>query len=202
MKKLLFITILLLFTNFQANADDTILLNGNVSFDWAEKTQFERDENITKVKNLIYKDEIIKKYPKNEFMEKYKDFLKDKNLEKHYKEIINGKKQNETERLAGFYTKNNKFLYMYGIQYKNDIYTTYYYDLMGNLRYVDVMSENYPNYPYYSHQYRINGQLVGSIYFTAYDTQYVFKNGKFKGIWFKDTMFNANAKKILTRTNY
>lgn len=93
-------------------------------------------------------------------------------------------------------------MYMYGVQYKNDIYTTYYYDLMGNLRYIDKMSENYPNYPYYSHQYRINGELAGSIYFTSYDTQYVFKNEKFKGVWFKDTMFDSKAKKIMTRTNY
>ncbi len=182
-------------------ADETVI-TGGVSFDWTTKTQLERDENIEKVKNIIYNTNIIKKYPKNALRNEYKDYLKDKDLKKHYLEITNGKKQNETERLAGFYTNGDKLLYMYGIQYKNDIYTTYYYDMMGNLRYIDKMSENYPNFPYYSHQYRIDGKLAGSIYFSAYDTQYVFKNAKFKGLWFKDTMFNSKAKKIMTRTNY
>ena len=201
MKKLILLFTLLFFINY-ASADDNLVLQGLATFDWATKTQFERDENINKIKNIIYKDNIVKKYPRKEFKEKYKAFLKDENLKKHYIEISNGQKQNETERLAGFYTQKYNIMYMYGIQFKNDIYTTYYYDMMGNLRYIDKMSENYPNFPYYSHQYRIDGKLAGSIYFTAYDTQYVFKNGEFKGVWFKDTMFNAKAKKILTRTNY
>ncbi len=201
MKKLILLFTLLFFINY-ASADDNLVLQGLATFDWATKTQFERDENINKIKNIIYKDNIVKKYPRKEFKEKYKAFLKDENFKKHYIEISNGQKQNETERLAGFYTQKYNIMYMYGIQFKNDIYTTYYYDMMGNLRYIDKMSENYPNFPYYSHQYRIDGKLAGSIYFTAYDTQYVFKNGEFKGVWFKDTMFNAKAKKILTRTNY
>lgn len=201
MKKLILLFTLLFFINY-ASADDNLVLQGLATFDWATKTQFERDENINKIKNIIYKDNIVKKYPRKECKEKYKAFLKDENFKKHYIEISNGQKQNETERLAGFYTQKYNIMYMYGIQFKNDIYTTYYYDMMGNLRYIDKMSENYPNFPYYSHQYRIDGKLAGSIYFTAYDTQYVFKNGEFKGVWFKDTMFNAKAKKILTRTNY
>ena len=104
--------------------------------------------------------------------------------------------------LAGFFKFGDRILYAYGVQYKDNIYTTYYYDSFGNLKYIDKMSENYPKFPYYSHQYRISGELAGSFYFTSYDTQYEFKNGKFVGLWYKDTMFNAKAKKILTRTNY
>ncbi|MBR2526385.1 hypothetical protein IKE67_07960 [bacterium] len=200
MKKL-FLLFMLFVAVLPVCADD-VLLEGSVSFDWATKTQFERDENISQIRNIIYKDNIITKYNKNELKVQYKAFLKDKDRDKHYIEISNGKKENDTERLAGFYKFNGKLMYMYGVQYKNDIYTTYYYDLMGNLRYIDKMSENYPNYPYYSHQYRITGELAGSIYFTSYDTQYVFKNEKFKGVWFKDTMFDSKAKKIMTRTNY
>jgi len=200
MKKIFLIVALILFVN-PVFSEDT-QLSGTVSFDWATKTQFERDENISKVKSIIYSDNFIKKYPKNELKTQYKDFLKDKDYQKHYKEILDGKKQDETARLAGFFMADDRILYMYGLQYKNDIYTTYYYDALGNLRYIDKMSDNYPNFPYYSHQYRINGTLAGSIYFTQYDTQYVFNNGKFKGVWFKDTMFNSKAKKILTRTNY
>lgn len=200
MKKiLLFIAI---FVALPVFAENNLMLNGYASFDWAEKTQFERDANISKIKGIIYRENIVKKYNKKAFKDEYKDFLKDKDFKKHYIEITSGKKENSTERIAGFYTLNGKLLYMYGIQYKNNMNTTYYYDMAGNLRYVDKMSENYPNYPYYSHQYRINGTLASSIYFTSLETQYVFKNEKFKGVWYKDTMFDAKAKKIMTRTNY
>lgn len=199
MKKLFLFIVL--FAMLPAFADENVL-SGGVSFDWATKSQFERDENIEKVKNIIYSENFIKKYPKNEFKDTYKNFLKDADYKQHYQEILSGKKEDSNARFAGFFMADERILYMYGIQYKNDIYTTYYYDALGNLRYVDKMSENYPNYPYYSHQYRINGTLAGSIYFTKYDTQYVFNNEKFKGVWFKDTMFNSKAKKILTRTNY
>ena len=68
---------------------------------------------------------------------------------------------------------------------------------------MDEMSENYPNFPYYSKQYRINGHLVGAIYFTDKDTQYTYEpDGKFKGVWYMDKMFDSKAKLIMTRTNW
>ncbi len=202
--KNIFLAILLSFLILPvlANESDDALIHSNVSFDWVTKSQLERDKNIDDVREIIYSKSIISKYNKKDFKEQYKNYLKDENYRQHYMEILSGKKENETERLAGFFKFNDRVLYAYGIQYKNDIYTTYYYDALGNLRYIDKMSENYPNFPYYSHQYRITGELAGSFYFKSYDTQYEFKNGKFKGIWYKDTMFNANAKKIMTRTNY
>lgn len=200
MKKIVLLILLILFIN-PVFAEDTVL-QGVVSFNWANKSQFARDKNIEEIQNIIYKDNIEKKYPGNSLKLIYKNYLKDYNLKMHYDEITEGKKENQNERLAGFYKFNGKIMYMYGVQYKDDKYTTYYYDLFGNLRYIDRMSKNYPNFPYYSHQYRITGELAGSIYFTSYDTQYVFKNGKFQGVWYKDTMFDAKARKIMTRTNY
>ncbi len=200
MKKL-FLYLSIFCMTIPAFADD-LVLNGNVSFDWATKSQFERDQNIADIKDKIYQNNIVEKYSKKDFREQYRDFLKDKDREKHYIEISEGLKENPTERLAGFYAKGDKYIYMYGIEYKNDISTIYYYDMLGNLRYIDKMSENYPNYPYYTLQYRVNGTLAGVVYFTSKDTQYVYKNGNFKGVWFNDTMFNSKAKKIMTRTNY
>ena len=184
-----------------AIADETIL-NGNVSFDWATKSQLERDENIAQIKKLIYKDDLVTKYPKKDFRAQHAEFLKDKDRDRHYIEISEGIKENQNERLAGFYFKGEKIMYMYGIQYKNDKNTIYYYDMFGNLRYVDKFSENYPNFPYYTLKYKANGELTSTSYFTAENVQYMYKNGKFIGIWFNDTMFNSKAKKIMTRTNY
>lgn len=92
---------------------------------------------------------------------------------------------------------------MYAIQYKNKPRTAYYYSGFGKLRYVDEISDNYPNFPYYSKQYRADGTLAGAIYFTSRDMQYIYEpDGKFKGVWFKEKMFDINAKQILTRTNW
>ncbi len=203
MKKLFtVIFILSIFVNIPALSEENFILQGKVNFDWAEKSQFERDLQIEEIKNTIYKDEFVKKYPKKAFKSDYADFLKDKNYKSNYLTLKSGKNETKDANLSGFFSKNEKILFIYGIQYKNNIYTKYYYDAMGNLRYIDTFSSNYPNYPYFTHQYRIDGSLAGSVYFKDKDTQYIFKNEKFSGVWFKNTMFNRKAKKIMTRSNY
>ena len=203
MKKLFtVIFILSIFVNIPALSEENFILQGKVNFDWAEKSQFERDLQIEEIKNTIYKDEFVKKYPKKAFKSDYADFLKDKNYKSNYFTLKSGKNETKDANLSGFFSKNEKILFIYGIQYKNNIYTKYYYDAMGNLRYIDTFSTNYPNYPYFTHQYRIDGSLAGSVYFKDKDTQYIFKNEKFSGVWFKNTMFNRKAKKIMTRSNY
>lgn len=202
MKKNLILLLLFVIILSPSIASEQITLNGNINFDWVTKTQLERDTNIEHIRKTLYSDNPTSKYSKKEFINTYKDYLKDKNTKQHYIQILSGIKETETENIAGFYALKDKILYAYAIQYKNNPMTVYYYDTLGNLRYVDKFSDNYPNYPYYSHQYYANGKLISSIYFTAYDTQYMYKNGKFIGVWFKDTMFNSKAKKIMTRTNY
>lgn len=202
MKKLLLFLIFYIITLSPSIATEQNVIQGQVNFDWLTKSQLERDENIESIRQTLYSQDVTQKFAKKEFRETYKDYLKDKNNKKHYMQVLSGVKHTETENLSGFFTLKDKILYAYAIQYKNEPRTVYYYDTLGNLRYVDKLSDNYPNYPYYSHQYYANGKLVSSIYFTAYDTQYMYKNGKFIGVWFKDTMFNSRAKKIMTRTNY
>lgn len=176
-------------------------IEGGVSFDWISKTQIQRDENIKQIHDILFSGETVKKYPKNELKKMYEPFLKDNNHLKNYEEIANGKTEDEKCKYSGFYWKN--ILVVYGIQYKNDLTHNYYYDAMGNLQFVDTFSPNYPNFPYYSYQYRINGQLVGKFYFlSAYD-QYIYSpEGKFMGRWYKENMYNRNAKVIMTRTNW
>lgn len=202
MKKNLILLLLFVIILSPSIASEQIALSGNINFDWVTKTQLERDTNIEHIRKTLYSDNPTSKYLKKEFRNTYKDYLKDKNTKQHYIQVLSGIKETETENIAGFYALKDKILYAYAIQYKNNPMTVYYYDTLGNLRYVDKFSDNYPNYPYYSHQYYANGKLISSIYFTAYDTQYMYKNGKFIGVWFKDTMFNSKAKKIMTRTNY
>ena len=208
MKKFLLIFLMLIFGNFVYSADfeqiepvETPVITGGIEFDWLEIAQQDRDNIITKYKSELFPENTVYKYTKKDFKEKYKDFLKDKDYQRHYMLVSNNVTETDDENLCGFF--RGRLLISYAIQYKNDLRHVYYYDVLGNLRYVDNMSENYPNFPYYSKQYRVNGTLAGAIHFESHDLQYVFNNNQtFKGVWYKDKMFNNKAKQIMTRTNW
>ncbi len=188
-------------TIIKENTPAPIVLTGNLVFDWLDISQIQRDEVIEKYKSELFGEDTIYKYDKKGFKEEYKDFLKDNDYKRHYMLVSNNVTETDTENLCGFYRK--KLLISYAIQYKNDLRTVYYYDALGKLRYVDKFSENYPNFPYMSKQYRANGTLVSAIYFMSHDMQYMYNSDKsFKGAWYKDKMYDSRAKQILTRNNW
>ena len=199
---------MLVFGSFAYSADfeqnesvETPVITGGIEFDWLEIAQQDRDNIIAKYKSELFPENTVYKFTKKDFKEKYKDFLKDKDYQRHYMLVSNNVTETDDENLCGFY--KGRLLISYAVQYKNDLRTVYYYDVLGNLRYVDNMSENYPNFPYSSKQYRVNGTLAGAISFESHDLQYVFNNNQtFKGVWYKDKMFNNKAKQIMTRTNW
>lgn len=186
---------------FKENKPAEIVLAGNLVFDWLDITQIDRDKVIEKYKSELFGDDTVYKYEKKSFKKEYKDFLKDKDYKRHYMLVSNNVKETDNENLCGFY--KGKLLISYAIQYKNDLKTVYYYDAMGKLRYIDKFSQNYPNFPYTSKQYRTNGTLVSAIYFMSHDMQYMYNEDKtFKGAWYKDKMYDAHAKQVLTRSNW
>jgi len=171
------------------------------SFDWVNMTQVQRDEKIKEYHDLLFTD-APDKISRKDFKNKYKDFMKDAERKEHYRRAKNGVTELEDCFLCAFFIKNG-LLISYGVQYKNDMRHAYYYDAYGNLRYVDEMSENYPNFIYHSRQYRKNGKLVSAIVFEDHDTQYMYNpNGSFKGLWYKDKMFDKSGKQLITRTNW
>ena len=183
------------------NTPAPIVLTGNLVFDWLDITQANRDAVIEKYKSQLFADDTVYKFDKKEFRNEYQDFLKDKDYIKHYMLVKNNVKETDNENLCGFY--RGSLLISYAIQYKNDLKTIYYYDAMGKLRYIDKFSENYPQFPYMSKQYRANGTLVSAIYVMSHDMQYMYNaNGSFKGAWYKDKMYDRKAKQVLTRNNW
>lgn len=204
MKKI-FVIVLLVFLAlpcFSIQIEENKPLQCELTFDWVSKTQLQRDENIKIIQDILFNEKTALKYPKKEFKAKNSAFLKDKNYRQHYVEISNGKKEDNDKYYAGFFLKNG-LLVAYGIQCKNNMKNIYYYDAMGNLRFVDFYSDNYPQYPYYALQYDMSGYLIGTIYFVSEYDQYIFNPDKtFKGRWYKEKMYNRNAKVILTRSNY
>lgn len=204
MKKFIFLVLLLFLVIpvFAQESDTTIMLQGEVTFDWISKTQLQRDENIKQIQDILFNEKTVLKYPKKEFRAQNTPFLKDKDSIQHYVDISNGKKEDADKYYAGFFLKNG-LLVAYGVQNKNNMKNIYYYDAMGHLRFVDYYSDNYPKFPYYSLQYDVNGRLIGTIYFVSVYDQYIFNPDKtFKGRWYKLNMYNRNAKIILTRSNY
>ena len=210
MKKIIAIFIILLVGKVSLCADfDTVtqedvkqpVLTANIVFDWLDIDQTGRDAVIEKYKSELFGADTVYKYKKKEFKSEYKDYLKDSDYVRHYRLVSNDVKETDDENLCGFYL--GKTLYSYAVQYKNNLRTVYYYDALGHLKYIDRMSDNYPNYPYYSKHYRVNGTLVSAIYFMSHDMQYMYNsNGSFKGAWYKDKMYDRHAKHTLTRNNW
>jgi hypothetical protein len=177
------------------------MIEAGVTFDWISKTQIQRDENIAQIQNILFNEKTVLKYNKKEFRHQNAPFWKDKDSLKNYEDITNGKKEDKDKNYCGFYL--GKLLIAYGIQYKNNMKNIYYYDAMGHVRFIDYYSDNYPKFPYYALQYDTSGKLIGTIYFVSNYDQYIFKPDKtFKGRWYKEKMYNRNAKVILTRSNY
>ena len=208
MKRFILILLILLTGNISLSADfeqadkqENQILTANIQFDWLDINQVERAAVISKYQEELFNNETVYKYNKKEFKKEYKDFLKDPDYKRHYMLVSNNVKETNDENLCGFF--RGKLLISYAIQYKNDLKTVYYYDVLGNLRYVDKFSGNYPDYPYMSKQYRVNGTLISAIYFISYDLQYMYnKDQSFKGVWYKEDMYNRKAKRVLTRNNW
>lgn len=178
-----------------------ITLTGGTVFNWVDITQVERDEQIQKYQKILFNEE-IERIKKKEFKQKYADFLKDKNWKEHYRLAKLGVQETEEAKLCAFFLKKDLLL-IYALQYKNNPQRVYYYNAYGSLQYVDEISENYPNFPYTSKQYKKNGKLISAIYFTSHDTQYMYgSDGEFTGLWHKDKMFDKNGKQKVTRTNW
>ena len=176
-------------------------IEASITFDWISKTQLQRDENIKQIQGILFNDKTVLKYNKKAFKEQYKDFIKNKNFATDYEEIINGKREDAEKYYCGFFWQ--KLLVAYGIQYKNDLKHVYYYDAMGGLKWIDIFSPDYPNFPYWSYQYFLNGELAAAYYYVSREDQYVFDaNKKFRGRWYKENMYNRKAKVVMTRSNY
>lgn len=190
---------------FAYEKDKLSVLNASIEYNWVNLEQAERDEKIHNYKELLFKDNDIKSMSKKDFQNQYKDFLKDEKFKTSYRLITNGVSETKDYNMAGFFKPYGKseILYSYALQPKNDLKHIYYYSAMGSLVYIDDIQGNYPEFPYISKQYRANGKLAGVIYYENHDVQYLFKpDGTFRGIWFKEKMFDRKGNQLLTRNNW
>lgn len=178
-------------------------LEATVSFDWLDIDLAQRENQIQHYKDLLFTNNSSHIYfKKDEFKKEFAKYYKDKDFKLHYMLTNNGVTEDEDAKYCAFFYKK-KTLVLYAIQYKNTPNKAFYYTAFGALRYTDLMSDEYPNFPYTSMQYDQKGQLKSAIYFASKDLQYMFGPDKeFQGIWYKDKMYDKNGKQVLTRTNW
>ena len=175
-------------------------LIANIQYDWINKSVLEKDEIINEIHDIIFKEPLQKR---KDLRSLFKDKLKDKNHYENYMAASAGYEEYNGYNISAFYYKKMVHLYMYALQDKTDLTKSYYYDATGHLRYVDFIEGEYPDYPYYSIQYRINGTPVSAIYYVSKDCQYLYTpEGEFQGVWYKHKLYNKSNKVILTRTTY
>ena len=197
-KKILLTIILLAQTAVFASFNDVLI--ADVTYDWINKSEVEKEAIIQEVKDIIFEQPVVKQ---NDFRSQFKDKLKDKNYLENYMAASAGYKEYKGNNISAFYFKKMKSLYMYALQDKKDVSKAFYYDALGHLKYVDFIYGEYPDYPYYSIQYKITGTPVSAIYFASKDCQYLFTpKGDFEGVWYKHNLYNKKSEVILKRTTY
>lgn len=197
-KKILLTIMLLAQTAVFASFNDVLI--ADVTYDWINKSEVEREAIIQEVKDIIFEQPVEKQ---NDFRSQFKNKLKDKNYLENYMAASAGYKEYKGNNISAFYFKKMKSLYMYALQDKKDVSKAFYYDALGHLKYVDLIYGEYPDYPYYSIQYRISGTPVSAIYFASKDCQYLFTpKGEFEGVWYKHNLYNKKTEVILKRTTY
>ena len=182
-----------------ANYNDVYI--ADIQYDWIKKTEVEKEAIISEIQDIIFENGVITK--QDNLKSQLKNLIKDKNHLNNYYAASAGYKELDGKNISAFYFKNQKHIYMYAIQEKKDISRIYYYSALGKLKYVDYVYGEYPEYPYYSIQYKTSGKPVSAIYFVSKDTQYLFApNGDFTGVWHKHNLYNKSSEIILTRTTY
>jgi len=198
-KKLLITLCMLIPLTASANFNDVYV--ANIQYDWINKTALEKEAMISEIHDIIFGEQTLEK--RTDLKTLFKDKLKDKNHLDNYLAAAAGYKEYKGNNISAFYYKRMKNPFMYALQDKADTSNAFYYDAMGTLRYIDFIDGDYPDYPYYAIQYRINGTPVSAIYFISEDCQYLYKpNGEFEGVWYKHKLYNKQNKVILTRTTY
>ncbi len=173
-----------------------------VEFKWFDISVDDRQKDADNYKNIVFGEGSKIYLTKDEFKKQFSKYKKDANFKHHYMLTNNGVTDDEDAKYNPFYYRKGT-LVIYAIQYKNDIHNSLYYTPYGKLYYVDITSDNYPNYPYYSMQYDRKGNLKSAIYFVSHDIQYMYDSKKeFVGVWNKDKLFNLEGKQTSSRKGW
>ena len=193
--KIFFLLVFMLVCQSNLSAET---LSAGISFTWDKITQEERDNNIVEVRQKVITDDILLNFDKDVFEEKYANFKKDNTYKENVIAAKLGFTDQEDKILVPFYVK--KYLYGYGVIYKNDLTHCYYYNALGRLFVVEKFDKNYNEYPVVSYQYDKKGKLKAAVYAQDEYDEYVYNpKGIFLGRWYKEHYYNSRGNIVITR---
>lgn len=165
-------------------------------FDWLFLTNIERKERVTNIFNTMFPKGYVTNFPKNLLKNKLSKYLKDTDYKIHYDAVCAGYTHYRDVNLQPFFLGKSKYVYMYALQYDKAPQKTFYYDAMGRLKFVDFRYGGFPEYPFYTKKYAINGKLIRAMYLQSPDTMYIYSNkGSFIGVKYKSTIYGFNYTK-------
>lgn len=199
MKKILLILIVIILNCQNVFAqDEKSPLSGQVDFDWVQIEQGARNSLIENYSKLVLDPSLSLPFQKDEIT----PLTKDPDFLQNVVDVKNGKIEDDKRFLAGFYI--GKLLVAYGIIEKSNPRNAYYYDVMGTLRFVDVMSKDYGDFPYITYQYNPKGKLIARIYELAKDDQFMYGPNKggseFLGRWYQNKLYGKNGRVKMRRS--
>lgn len=174
-------------------------LKGGVSLAWDNLTQTEITEDINNVRRLIFDGKEISDKDKKEFKKIISPFRKDADRKTNLSIAAAGGGELSDKIVVPFYWK--KYLLAYGIIYKKDLKTCYYYSALGGLFSIEYLEKDYGEFPVTSYQYKTSGVLTAVVYNISEVDQYMYKPDKtFTGRWFEENYYNGRGKITMTRT--
>ena len=185
----LFLLLSLIFTSV-APASAEVFDQVAGSFDWLYLTNSERQERVTKIFNTMFPKGYVTNFPRRLLREKLRNFMKDENYKSHYEAVCAGYTHYKDVNLQPFLLGNSKYVYMYALQYKDSPQKTFYYDAMGRLKFVDFRYGGFPECPYYTKKYTVNGKLVRAMYLQDPETMYIYsEKGTFIGVKYQNSVY-------------
>jgi len=162
-------------------------------FDWLYLTNDQRKERVVEVFNMMFPKGYVTNFPKGFLKDKLKQYLKNKNHKIHYDAVCNGYTHYRDVDLQPFSMGKSKVVYMYALQYTDAPQRTFYYDATGRLKFIDFRYGGYPEYPFYTKKYSIDGKLIRAMYLQNQDTMYIFgEKGTFVGIKYGNELYGFN----------
>lgn len=196
MKKFLINTLIILGLVFTlvkpAFAEEFEYVGG--SFDWLFLTNIERKERVTNIFNTMFPKGYVTNFPKKLLKERLSNYLKDTDYKIHYDAVCAGYTTYKDVNLQPFLLGRSKYVYMYALQYKNSPKKTFYYDPMGRLKFIDFRYGGFPEFPFYTKKYSINGKLVRAMYMQNPETMYIYSDkGSFIGVKYRNDVFGFSA---------
>ena len=149
----------------------------------------ERKTRVLTIFKIMFPKGYVTNFPKKYLQSKLKNHLKDRNFKDHYEAVCSGITHFKDVDLQPFVNDKN-FVFMYAMQFSKTPQRTFYYDAMGNLKFIDFRYGSFPECPYYTKKYSIDGKLIRAMYLQNPETMYIYsETGTFIGVKYNNQIY-------------